>query len=166
MTNQLICCVHGALCSHRSASGLLSHSSSTRTRYRSSSLRSPPWCLPAPSPHALKPPLWDRWETVPPHSLPQTLPYSNVLKKLMFDYKTTEQISWWSYIFVIITWLMPQPPQLGLKTNPPPIQEKPQKTNKKPPPAKEELLKMTVGNKKKIYTFHCFQSITAAIYRK
>lgn len=42
MTNQLICCVHGALCSHRSASGLLSHSSSTRTRYRSSSLRSPP----------------------------------------------------------------------------------------------------------------------------
>ncbi|KAG7239978.1 hypothetical protein INR49_028110 [Caranx melampygus] len=36
-----------------------------------------------------------------------------------------------------------QPPQLGLKTNPPPIQEKPQKTNKKPPPAKEELLKMT-----------------------
>lgn len=37
-----------------------------------------------------------------------------------------------------------QPPQLGLKTNPPPIQEKPQKTTKKPPPAKEELLKMTV----------------------
>ncbi|KAA8590358.1 hypothetical protein FQN60_014292 [Etheostoma spectabile] len=36
-----------------------------------------------------------------------------------------------------------QPPQLGLKTNPPPIQEKPQKINKKPPPAKEELLKMT-----------------------
>lgn len=36
-----------------------------------------------------------------------------------------------------------QPPQLGLKTNPPPIQEKPQKTTKKPPPA-EELLKMTV----------------------
>jgi len=35
-----------------------------------------------------------------------------------------------------------QPPQLGLKTNPPPIQEKP-KTNKKPPPTKEELLKMT-----------------------
>lgn len=39
----------------------------------------------------------------------------------------------------------PQPPQLGLKTNPPPIQEKPQKTNKKPPPAREELLKMTVS---------------------
>lgn len=38
-----------------------------------------------------------------------------------------------------------QPPQLGLKTNPPPIQEKPQKTNKKPPPAREELLKMTVS---------------------
>uniref|UniRef100_A0A3P9H1V9 Eukaryotic translation initiation factor 4 gamma 2 n=1 Tax=Oryzias latipes TaxID=8090 RepID=A0A3P9H1V9_ORYLA len=38
-----------------------------------------------------------------------------------------------------------QPPQLGLKTNPPPIQEKPPKTNKKPPPAKEELLKMTEG---------------------
>lgn len=37
-----------------------------------------------------------------------------------------------------------QAPQLGLKTNPPPIQEKPQKTTKKPPPAKEELLKMTV----------------------
>ncbi|XP_065812704.1 eukaryotic translation initiation factor 4 gamma 2b [Labrus bergylta] len=36
-----------------------------------------------------------------------------------------------------------QPPQLGLKTNPPPIQEKPQKINKKPPPAREELLKMT-----------------------
>uniref|UniRef100_A0A3P9N5L9 Eukaryotic translation initiation factor 4 gamma 2 n=1 Tax=Poecilia reticulata TaxID=8081 RepID=A0A3P9N5L9_POERE len=36
-----------------------------------------------------------------------------------------------------------EPPQLGLKTNPPPIQEKPQKTNKKPPPAKEELLKTT-----------------------
>ncbi|KAI5608524.1 eukaryotic translation initiation factor 4, gamma 2a [Silurus asotus] len=33
--------------------------------------------------------------------------------------------------------------QLGLKTNPPPIQEKPQKAIKKPPPAKEELLKMT-----------------------
>lgn len=46
---------------------------------------------------------------------------------------------------------MPQPPQLGLKTNPPPIQEKPQKTNKKPPPAKEELLKMTVGKKKNLY---------------
>ncbi|CAL8260693.1 unnamed protein product [Merluccius merluccius] len=36
-----------------------------------------------------------------------------------------------------------QPPQLGLKTNPPPIQEKPQKINKKPPPSKEELIKMT-----------------------
>ncbi|KAJ8252323.1 hypothetical protein COCON_G00216350 [Conger conger] len=36
-----------------------------------------------------------------------------------------------------------QPPQLGLKTNPPPIQEKPPKTTKKPPPSKEELLKMT-----------------------
>lgn len=36
-----------------------------------------------------------------------------------------------------------QPPQLGLKTNPPLIQEKPQKTTKKPPPAREELLKMT-----------------------
>ncbi|KAL6479013.1 hypothetical protein MHYP_G00124460 [Metynnis hypsauchen] len=36
-----------------------------------------------------------------------------------------------------------QPPQLGLKTNPPLIQEKPQKTNKKPAPSKEELLKMT-----------------------
>nr|XP_055030160.1 eukaryotic translation initiation factor 4 gamma 2-like isoform X2 [Misgurnus anguillicaudatus] len=36
-----------------------------------------------------------------------------------------------------------QPPQLGLKTNPPLIQEKPQKTIKKPPPTKEELLKMT-----------------------
>uniref|UniRef100_A0A8C7J574 Eukaryotic translation initiation factor 4 gamma 2 n=1 Tax=Oncorhynchus kisutch TaxID=8019 RepID=A0A8C7J574_ONCKI len=36
-----------------------------------------------------------------------------------------------------------QPPLLGLKTNPPPIQEKPPKTTKKPPPAKEELLKMT-----------------------
>uniref|UniRef100_A0A668A5Q8 Eukaryotic translation initiation factor 4 gamma 2 n=1 Tax=Myripristis murdjan TaxID=586833 RepID=A0A668A5Q8_9TELE len=36
-----------------------------------------------------------------------------------------------------------QPPQLGLKTNPPPIQEKPPKSNKKPPPTKEELLKMT-----------------------
>uniref|UniRef100_A0A3B4B591 Eukaryotic translation initiation factor 4 gamma 2 n=1 Tax=Periophthalmus magnuspinnatus TaxID=409849 RepID=A0A3B4B591_9GOBI len=36
-----------------------------------------------------------------------------------------------------------QPPQLGLKTNPPPIQEKPPKTSKKPPPAREELIKMT-----------------------
>ncbi|XP_056622822.1 eukaryotic translation initiation factor 4 gamma 2b [Triplophysa dalaica] len=33
--------------------------------------------------------------------------------------------------------------QLGLKTNPPLIQEKPQKTIKKPAPTKEELLKMT-----------------------
>lgn len=45
-----------------------------------------------------------------------------------------------------------QPPQLGLKTNPPPIQEKPQKTNKKPPPAREELLKMTVSRTKCIFT--------------
>lgn len=37
-----------------------------------------------------------------------------------------------------------QPPQLGLKTNPPLIQEKPAKTIKKPPPSKEELLKQTV----------------------
>ncbi|KAM3877027.1 eukaryotic translation initiation factor 4 gamma 2-like [Diretmus argenteus] len=36
-----------------------------------------------------------------------------------------------------------QPPQLGLKTNPPQIQEKPPKSNKKPPPTREELLKMT-----------------------
>ncbi|KAF5897482.1 eukaryotic translation initiation factor 4 gamma 2-like, partial [Clarias magur] len=36
-----------------------------------------------------------------------------------------------------------QPPQLGLKTNPPLIQEKPQKISKKPVPTKEELLKMT-----------------------
>ncbi|XP_071895511.1 eukaryotic translation initiation factor 4 gamma 2 isoform X2 [Anas platyrhynchos] len=36
-----------------------------------------------------------------------------------------------------------QPPQLGLKTNPPLIQEKPAKTIKKPPPSKEELLKQT-----------------------
>uniref|UniRef100_A0A3B4VPK6 Eukaryotic translation initiation factor 4 gamma 2 n=1 Tax=Seriola dumerili TaxID=41447 RepID=A0A3B4VPK6_SERDU len=36
-----------------------------------------------------------------------------------------------------------QPPQLGLKTNPPPIQEKPAKSNKKAPPTKEELHKMT-----------------------
>nr|XP_061819394.1 eukaryotic translation initiation factor 4 gamma 2-like [Nerophis lumbriciformis] len=35
------------------------------------------------------------------------------------------------------------PPQLGLKTNPPPIQEKPAKPNKKLPPTKEELHKMT-----------------------
>ncbi|EPY74725.1 eukaryotic translation initiation factor 4 gamma 2 isoform 1 [Camelus ferus] len=34
-------------------------------------------------------------------------------------------------------------PQLGLKTNPPLIQEKPAKTSKKPPPSKEELLKLT-----------------------
>uniref|UniRef100_A0A665UZ99 Eukaryotic translation initiation factor 4 gamma 2 n=1 Tax=Echeneis naucrates TaxID=173247 RepID=A0A665UZ99_ECHNA len=33
--------------------------------------------------------------------------------------------------------------QLGLKTNPPPIQEKPAKSNKKAPPTKEELHKMT-----------------------
>ncbi|KAM7424171.1 hypothetical protein PAMA_000490 [Pampus argenteus] len=36
-----------------------------------------------------------------------------------------------------------QSPQLGLKTNPPPIQEKPAKSNKKAPPTKEELHKMT-----------------------
>ncbi|KAI4901653.1 hypothetical protein NFI96_012831 [Prochilodus magdalenae] len=36
-----------------------------------------------------------------------------------------------------------QPPQLGLKTNPPLIQEKPPKTSKKPAPSKEELFKMT-----------------------
>uniref|UniRef100_A0A669D0Z5 Eukaryotic translation initiation factor 4 gamma 2 n=1 Tax=Oreochromis niloticus TaxID=8128 RepID=A0A669D0Z5_ORENI len=34
-------------------------------------------------------------------------------------------------------------PQLGLKANPPPIQEKPAKSNKKAPPTKEELCKMT-----------------------
>uniref|UniRef100_A0A3B3Z130 Eukaryotic translation initiation factor 4 gamma 2 n=1 Tax=Poecilia mexicana TaxID=48701 RepID=A0A3B3Z130_9TELE len=33
--------------------------------------------------------------------------------------------------------------QLGLKSNPPPIQEKPAKSNKKAPPTKEELHKMT-----------------------
>ncbi|XP_074522620.1 eukaryotic translation initiation factor 4 gamma 2a [Halichoeres trimaculatus] len=36
-----------------------------------------------------------------------------------------------------------QSPQLGLKINPPPIQEKPAKSNKKAPPTKEELRKMT-----------------------
>ncbi|XP_070702534.1 eukaryotic translation initiation factor 4 gamma 2a [Pempheris klunzingeri] len=36
-----------------------------------------------------------------------------------------------------------QSPQLGLKINPPPIQEKPVKSYKKAPPTKEELLKMT-----------------------
>uniref|UniRef100_A0A8C8IGB4 Eukaryotic translation initiation factor 4 gamma 2 n=1 Tax=Oncorhynchus tshawytscha TaxID=74940 RepID=A0A8C8IGB4_ONCTS len=39
--------------------------------------------------------------------------------------------------------LLPQSPQLGLKSNPPHIHEKPHKTSKKPPPAREELLKMT-----------------------
>ncbi|XP_076011698.1 eukaryotic translation initiation factor 4 gamma 2-like, partial [Genypterus blacodes] len=39
--------------------------------------------------------------------------------------------------------MLGQTPQLGLKTNPPPIQEKPPKSNKKAPPTKEELLKMT-----------------------
>ncbi|XP_063294356.1 eukaryotic translation initiation factor 4 gamma 2 [Pelobates fuscus] len=38
---------------------------------------------------------------------------------------------------------MGQTPQLGLKTNPPPIQEKPPKSVKKPPPSKEELIKLT-----------------------
>ncbi|XP_073460181.1 eukaryotic translation initiation factor 4 gamma 2 [Aquarana catesbeiana] len=38
---------------------------------------------------------------------------------------------------------MGQTPQLGLKTNPPPIQEKPAKIVKKPPPSREELLKLT-----------------------
>ncbi|XP_061599039.1 eukaryotic translation initiation factor 4 gamma 2a [Cololabis saira] len=33
--------------------------------------------------------------------------------------------------------------QLGLKTNPPPIQEKPTKSNKRAPPTKEEMRKMT-----------------------
>lgn len=36
-------------------------------------------------------------------------------------------------------------PQLGLKASPPPIQEKPAKSNKKAPPTKEELCKMTVS---------------------
>uniref|UniRef100_A0A3Q3R9J6 Eukaryotic translation initiation factor 4 gamma 2 n=2 Tax=Monopterus albus TaxID=43700 RepID=A0A3Q3R9J6_MONAL len=36
-----------------------------------------------------------------------------------------------------------QTPQLGLKTSPPPIQEKPAKPTKKAPPTKEELSKMT-----------------------
>ncbi|CAJ1049656.1 eukaryotic translation initiation factor 4 gamma 2%2C partial [Xyrichtys novacula] len=36
-----------------------------------------------------------------------------------------------------------QSPQLGLKINPPPIQEKPAKSNKRAPPTKEELRKMT-----------------------
>ncbi|XP_031442860.1 eukaryotic translation initiation factor 4 gamma 2 [Clupea harengus] len=36
-----------------------------------------------------------------------------------------------------------QTPQLGLKSSPPLIHEKPQKITKKPPPSKEELLKMT-----------------------
>uniref|UniRef100_A0A671XIX1 Eukaryotic translation initiation factor 4 gamma 2 n=1 Tax=Sparus aurata TaxID=8175 RepID=A0A671XIX1_SPAAU len=36
-----------------------------------------------------------------------------------------------------------QSPQLGLKINPPPIQEKPAKSTKKAPPTKEELQKMT-----------------------
>uniref|UniRef100_UPI0037E795F7 eukaryotic translation initiation factor 4 gamma 2a n=1 Tax=Semicossyphus pulcher TaxID=241346 RepID=UPI0037E795F7 len=39
--------------------------------------------------------------------------------------------------------LLGQSPQLGLKINPPPIQEKPAKSNKKAPPTKEELRKMT-----------------------
>lgn len=38
-----------------------------------------------------------------------------------------------------------QSPQLGLKINPPPIQEKPAKSTKKAPPTKEELCKMTVS---------------------
>lgn len=38
-----------------------------------------------------------------------------------------------------------QSPQLGLKMNPPPIQEKPAKSTKKAPPTKEELQKMTVS---------------------
>ncbi|MEE6498800.1 hypothetical protein FKM82_003235 [Ascaphus truei] len=38
---------------------------------------------------------------------------------------------------------MGQTPQLGLKTNPPPIQEKPAKIVKKPPPSREELVKLT-----------------------
>ncbi|XP_062278880.1 eukaryotic translation initiation factor 4 gamma 2a [Scomber scombrus] len=39
--------------------------------------------------------------------------------------------------------LLGQSPQLGLKQNPPPIQEKPAKSTKKAPPTKEELHKMT-----------------------
>uniref|UniRef100_A0A7N6A8W0 Eukaryotic translation initiation factor 4 gamma 2 n=1 Tax=Anabas testudineus TaxID=64144 RepID=A0A7N6A8W0_ANATE len=39
--------------------------------------------------------------------------------------------------------LLGQSPQLGLKNNPPPIQEKPAKSTKKAPPTKEELQKMT-----------------------
>uniref|UniRef100_G3PSY6 Eukaryotic translation initiation factor 4 gamma 2 n=1 Tax=Gasterosteus aculeatus aculeatus TaxID=481459 RepID=G3PSY6_GASAC len=39
--------------------------------------------------------------------------------------------------------ILGQSPQLGLKINPPPIQEKPAKVTKKAPPTKEELRKMT-----------------------
>lgn len=45
----------------------------------------------------------------------------------------------------VLIWLFVQSPQLGLKTNPPPIQEKPAKSIKKAPPTKEELRKMTVS---------------------
>jgi len=44
-------------------------------------------------------------------------------------------------------------PQLGLKTNPPPIQEKPAKSNKKAPPTKEELRKMTVSSSSTHFLF-------------
>lgn len=57
------------------------------------------------------------------------------------------------HIRIIRIIFCPQPPQLGLKTNPPPIQEKPQKTSKKPPPAKEELLKMTVSKSVELIFF-------------
>lgn len=63
-TNTIVSFVHDASWPHRSASGLLSHSSSIRTRCPSSSPRSRPWCLPVPNPHALRLPLWDRYESV------------------------------------------------------------------------------------------------------
>lgn len=44
---------------------------------------------------------------------------------------------------LVVTSVLCQPPQLGLKTNPPLIQEKPVKNKKAP--SKEELIKLTVS---------------------
>lgn len=58
-----------------------------------------------------------------------------------------------------------QSPQLGLKMNPPPIQEKPAKSTKKAPPTKEELQKMTV---RRVFVFFllCACCTSGAITRQ
>lgn len=57
-----------------------------------------------------------------------------------------------------------QAPQLGLKINPPPIQEKPAKSTKKAPPTKEELSKMTVSVSPSVLPSCSTHSVCLAYY--